>query len=136
MRIEGCGALVTGGGSGLGEATARELAKRGARVTILDLGRSRGAEIAGDIGSDARFVEADVTSEEQVGDAVEQAVHDFGPLRILINCAGIGSAARTVGKDGKPFDLGIFRKTIEVNLIGSFNVTRLTSAKMAANEPD
>jgi NAD(P)-dependent dehydrogenase (short-subunit alcohol dehydrogenase family) len=105
-------------------------------VTILDLGRSRGAEIASDIGSDARFVEADVTSEEQVGEAVEQALHDFGPLRILINCAGIGSAARTVGKDGQPFDLAIFRKTIEVNLIGSFNVTRLAAAKMAANEPD
>ncbi len=136
MRIEGCGALVTGGGSGLGEATARELAKRGARVTILDLGRSRGKEIAADIGSDARFVEADVTSEEQVGDAVAQTLHDFGPLRILINCAGIGSAARTVGKDGQPFDLAIFRKTIEVNLVGTFNVTRLAAAKMAANEPD
>jgi NAD(P)-dependent dehydrogenase (short-subunit alcohol dehydrogenase family) len=136
MRIEGVGALVSGGASGLGEATARELAKRGARVTLLDLPRSRGAEVAADIGTSARFAPADVASGEQVGAAVEGAVAAFGPLGVLVNCAGIGSATRTVGKDGEPFPLDVFRRTIEVNLIGSFNCIRLAAAKMVANEPD
>jgi len=135
MQIEGIAALVTGGGSGLGEATARALAKRGARVTLLDLERSKGAEVAADIGANARFVEADVTSEEQVAAAVEAAM-GFGPLRALVCCAGIGSATRTVRKDGTPFDLAAFRKTIEVNLIGSFNCIRLAASKMIANEAD
>jgi len=127
---------VTGGGSGLGEATARELAKRGARVTILDLGRSKGAEVAADIGGQAQFVEGDVTSPEQVTAAVDLAVESSGGLRALVNCAGIGSASRTVGKDGTPFDLDVFRRSIEVNLIGTFNCIRLAASKMVANEPD
>jgi NAD(P)-dependent dehydrogenase (short-subunit alcohol dehydrogenase family) len=136
MRIEGTAALVTGGASGLGEATARELARRGARVTLLDLPRSRGAEVAEDVGARARFAPADVASEEQVDAAVQGAVEAFGPLGVLVNCAGIGSATRTVGKDGEPFPLDAFRRTIEVNLIGSFNCIRLAAAKMIANEPD
>jgi NAD(P)-dependent dehydrogenase (short-subunit alcohol dehydrogenase family) len=136
MQIEGASALVTGGGSGLGEATVRELARRGARVTILDLGRSKGAEVAQEIGDDARFVEGDVTSEEQVSAAIEEAIGAFGPLRALVNCAGIGSAARTVAKDGTPFPLDAFRRTIEVNLIGTFNAIRLAASQMIHNEPD
>jgi len=136
MHIDGIAALVTGGGSGLGEATGRELAKRGARVTLLDLGRSRGAEVAADIGSQALFVEGDVTSPEQVGAALEQTLERFGPLRALVNCAGIGSASRTVGKNGVPFDLDVFRRSIEVNLIGTFNCIRLAAAKMIENEVD
>ena len=135
MHIDGIGALVTGGGSGLGEATARELAKRGARVTILDLGRSKGADVAGDIGSQAEFVEGDVTSPEQVQAAVDRAAEQ-APLRALVNCAGIGSASRTVGKDGRPYDLEVFRRSIEVNLIGTFNCIRLAAARMIGNEPD
>ncbi|MEN8183614.1 MAG: 3-hydroxyacyl-CoA dehydrogenase [Myxococcota bacterium] len=134
MRIEGIGALVTGGGSGLGEATARALAKRGARVAILDLGRSRGAEIASDL-DEGLFVEADVSSEEQVEGALERAVEAFGSLRAVVNCAGIGTAARTVGKEGKPFPLPLFSKTLEVNLIGTFNVIRLAAARMIGNPP-
>ncbi len=136
MQIEGSSALVTGAGSGLGEATAREIVKRGARVTLLDLGSSRGAEIAADIGSNAQFVEADVTSEEQVTAAVDAAIGAFGELRAVINCAGIGSALKTVGKDGKPFSLDVFRRTLEVNLVGTFNCIRLTAANMVGNEPD
>jgi NAD(P)-dependent dehydrogenase (short-subunit alcohol dehydrogenase family) len=136
MRIDGISALVTGGGSGLGEATARGLVERGGRVTLLDLGRSRAAEIAAEIGGSARFVEGDVTSEEQVSAAVEQAIESFGPLRVLVNCAGIGSAARTVGKDGTPFDLRIFKRSIEVNLVGTFNCIRLAASKMIDNEAD
>jgi NAD(P)-dependent dehydrogenase (short-subunit alcohol dehydrogenase family) len=135
MRIEGSPALVAGGGSGLGEATARELARRGARVSILDLGRSRGAAVAKEIGAGARFFEADVTSEEQVGAAVAGAC-EAGPLRVLVNCAGIGSAARTVDRDGTPFDLSQFRRTIEVNLVGTFNCIRLAASRMIAAPPD
>lgn len=136
MQIEGLSALVTGGGSGLGEATAREIAKRGGRVTLLDLGRSRGAEVAREIGSHAQFVEADVTDAEAVDAAVERAIEAFGPLRALVNCAGIGSAARTVARDGTPFDLDAFRLVVEVNLVGTFNCIRLAASKMIANEPD
>lgn len=134
MRIDGGGALVAGGGSGLGEATARALAARGGRVAILDLGRSKGAEVAASLG-EALFLEADVSSEEQVSVAVDRAHEAFGGLRAVVNCAGIGTAARTVGKEGEPFPLGLFTRTIEVNLIGTFNVIRLAAARMLGNEP-
>ncbi len=136
MEIENVGALVTGGASGLGEATARALASRGARVAILDLGRSPGATLAVELGGDAIFVEADVSSEEEVEAAVDRAVERFGALHVVVNCAGIGSAGRTVGKDGKPCPLAVFRKTVEVNLIGTFNVIRLAAARMVGNEPN
>jgi len=136
MRIDGSCALVTGGGSGLGEATARELVRRGARVAILDLERSAGARIAAELGPGACFAAGDVTSEEQVQAAVERAIAGFGPLRILVNCAGIGSAQRTVEKDGKPFDLAAFRRTLEVNLVGTFNAIRLAASRMLGNDPD
>jgi NAD(P)-dependent dehydrogenase (short-subunit alcohol dehydrogenase family) len=136
MQIDGSGVFVTGGASGLGEATARLLASRGAKVAIFDLPRSKGAELAREIGKGTLFVAGDVTSEEQVGAALEQAIASFGELRGLVNCAGIGSASRTVGKDGKPFDLGVFTRTIQVNLIGTFNVIRLAAARMIGNAPD
>ena len=136
MQIEGIGAFVTGGASGLGAATARMLAARGAKVAIFDLPRSQGAELAKEIGKGALFVAGDVTSEEQVAAALDQAIASFGELRGLVNCAGIGSAARTVGKDGKPFDLAIFTRTIQVNLIGTFNVIRLAAARMLGNAPN
>jgi NAD(P)-dependent dehydrogenase (short-subunit alcohol dehydrogenase family) len=136
MNIEGIGAIVTGGGSGLGAATARALSSRGADVGILDLGTSKGAEVASELGGKARFLEADVTDEKQVQDAVDEACAAFGGVRVLVNCAGIGSASRTVGKDDRPFPLAVFRRSIEVNLIGTFNVIRLAAARMVANEPD
>jgi NAD(P)-dependent dehydrogenase (short-subunit alcohol dehydrogenase family) len=136
MQLEGIGAFITGGASGLGEATARLLAARGARVAIFDLPRSKGAEVAKNIGPAALFVDGDVTSEEQVAGALDRAVGSFGELRALVNCAGIGSASRTVGKDGRPFDLGVFTRTIQVNLIGTFNVIRLAAARMVGNEPN
>ncbi len=136
MQLEGIGAFVTGGASGLGEATARLLAARGAKVAIFDLPRSKGAEVAKEIGPAALFVDGDVTSEEQVAGALDRAVGSFGELRALVNCAGIGSASRTVGKDGKPFDLAVFTRTIQVNLIGTFNVIRLAAARMVGNAPN
>jgi NAD(P)-dependent dehydrogenase (short-subunit alcohol dehydrogenase family) len=130
MRLtEGIGALIAGGASGLGEATARELAARGARITIADLNEDRGAALASELG--VQFVNADVTDEEQVRAAVEAA----GELRLAVSCAGIGRAERTVKKDG-PAALAPFETVVRVNLIGTFNVLRLAAASMAANEPD
>jgi len=136
MQIQGIGAVVTGGGSGLGEATARALASRGARVAILDLGRSKGAEVAKSIGEAAIFCEADVASEEQVTAALDRAVETFGGIHAAVSCAGIGSAGRTVDKAGKPFDLKLFELTLRVNLVGTFNVVRLAAARMSKNQPN
>jgi NAD(P)-dependent dehydrogenase (short-subunit alcohol dehydrogenase family) len=136
MQIEGLTAVVTGGGSGLGEATTRTLVARGARVTILDLPTSRGKDVADELGKSVLFAPTDVTSEEDVTEALDRTLESFGAVHVNVNCAGIGSAGRTVGKDGKPFDLGWFRKTIEVNLVGTFNVIRLAAARMASNEPN
>jgi NAD(P)-dependent dehydrogenase (short-subunit alcohol dehydrogenase family) len=136
MQIQGIGAVVTGGGSGLGEATVRALAARGARVAILDLGRSKGAEVAKSIGDAVIFCEADVANEEQVTAALDRAVESFGGIQAVVNCAGIGSAGRTVDKAGKPFDLKIFELTLRVNLVGTFNVIRLAAARMTKNQPN
>jgi NAD(P)-dependent dehydrogenase (short-subunit alcohol dehydrogenase family) len=129
MQLEGIAALVAGGASGLGEATARELTARGARVTIADLNEERGSALASELG--AGFVKTDVTDEDQVKSAVEAA----GGLRLAVSCAGIGWAERTVGKDG-PAALQPFETVVRVNLIGTFNVLRLAAAAMAAGEPD
>jgi NAD(P)-dependent dehydrogenase (short-subunit alcohol dehydrogenase family) len=129
MQLEGIGALVAGGASGLGEATARELAARGARVTIADVGEERGRALAEELR--AAFVKADVTDEAQVQAAVETA----GDLRLAVSCAGIGWAERTVKKDG-PAALQPFELLVRVNLIGTFNVLRLAAAAMASNAPD
>ncbi|MCL4684605.1 3-hydroxyacyl-CoA dehydrogenase [Myxococcota bacterium] len=136
MKLDGIGAVVTGGGSGLGEATARRLAQRGARVAILDLGRSKGAEVAASIGATAIFCEADVADEDAVVAALDEAVGRFGGIHAAVSCAGIGTAGRTVDKTGKPFDLKLFELTLRVNLIGTFNVIRLAAARMMQNEPN
>ena len=135
MKIEGIAAFVTGGASGLGEATARLLVERGARVAIYDLPRSKGAELEKELGSSTRFLPGDVTEEQQVNAALDETVAAFGGVHAVVNCAGIGSAARTVGKGGEPFPLDLFRRTIEVNLVGTFNVIRLAAKRMLSNEP-
>jgi NAD(P)-dependent dehydrogenase (short-subunit alcohol dehydrogenase family) len=129
MRLDGTGALVAGGASGLGEATARELAARGARVTVADLNEERGAALADELGG--TFVPTDVTDEP----AVQAAVEAVEGLRLAVSCAGIGWAERTVGKQGAAA-LQPFETVIRVNLIGTFNVLRLSAAAMAAGEPD
>src|SRR3954453_6899558 len=133
MEIEGKSALVAGGASGLGEATARALTERGASVIIFDLNAEKGEALAGEIGG--TFVEADVTDEDAVGAAVEQAARPEGGLRICVCCAGIGWAERIAHKGG-PHNFEFFSNVVKVNLIGTFNVLRLGAAAMNANEPD
>ena len=132
MELNGIGALVAGGASGLGEATARELAARGARVAIADLNEERGPGLAEELGG--LFTPADVTDEERVSAAVEDAAEAFGGLRLAVSCAGIGWAERTVGREG-PAKLAPFETVVRVNLIGTYNVLRLSAAAMAQNEP-
>ncbi|KAA9166468.1 SDR family NAD(P)-dependent oxidoreductase [Amycolatopsis acidicola] len=132
MDIAGQSALVTGGASGLGQATARRLAGKGARVTILDLPTSAGEKAAADLG--ARFVAADVTDPEQTQAAVQEAGRD-APLRVLVHCAGRGGPVRVVDKNGQPGSLEAYEAIVRLNLIGSFNVLRLAAASMAATEP-
>jgi len=129
MRIEGSSALVAGGASGLGAATARRLAADGARVTIADLNAEKGEALADELG--ARFVECDVTNADQVHAAVEAA----GELRISVCCAGVGWAEKTAGKRG-PHSFDPFQTVVQINLIGTFNVLRLAAAAMLSNEPD
>ena len=135
MDIQQSVAVVTGGGSGLGEATARTLVARGASVAVLDLSKSNGAGIAQELGDRATFLEADVTNDAQLAAALSQAVEHFGAVHVAVNCAGIATAGRTLGKGNEPLNLGPFRKTIEVNLIGTFNVIRFVAAHMADNAP-
>ena len=131
MDIKGAAAVVTGGASGLGAATARRLARRGAHVTILDLPASDGASVAAEIGG--QFAAADVTSPQDVAEAMEVA-GSAGPLRILVHCAGRGATVRLVERDGTPGSLDLFETVVRVNLIGTFNVLRLAAVRMAANE--
>jgi NAD(P)-dependent dehydrogenase (short-subunit alcohol dehydrogenase family) len=126
VEIPGRTFLVTGGGSGLGLATARMLAGAGANVVAADL--------KGESGTNARFVETDVTDEESVGAAVEAAL-ESGPLHGIVNCAGVAIAEKALGRDG-PHTLDSFTKVIQINLIGTFNVIRLAAAAMVGNEPD
>jgi 3-hydroxyacyl-CoA dehydrogenase/3-hydroxy-2-methylbutyryl-CoA dehydrogenase len=133
MRIEGAGALVAGGASGLGAATSRALAGAGAQVVIADLNAEKGEVLAAEIG--ASFVAADVTDADAVGAAVEQAASTDGGLRVSVCCAGIGWAERVAHKGG-PHNLEYFSNVVKVNLIGSFNVLRLAADSMSGNDPD
>jgi NAD(P)-dependent dehydrogenase (short-subunit alcohol dehydrogenase family) len=133
MNVDGAGALVAGGASGLGAATSRALAEAGAQVVIADLNAEKGEALAAEIG--AAFVTADVTDAEAVGAAVEQAASADGGLRVSVCCAGIGWAERVAHKGG-PHNLEYFSNVVKVNLIGSFNVLRLAADSMSGNEPD
>jgi NAD(P)-dependent dehydrogenase (short-subunit alcohol dehydrogenase family) len=134
MQINEAGAIVSGGASGLGEATARWLAAAGAAVTVLDFNGEKGEALAKELGGPAKFVKADVTNAEQVAEAVAAAGEDV-PLRIAVNCAGTGDALRTIGRDGTPHDLDRFMRVININLVGTFNTLRHAAAAMAGNEP-
>ncbi len=131
MDITGTSAIVTGGASGLGEATSRRLAAAGAKVVVLDMQDAKGEPLAKELGG--VFVHADVTNTEEVQAAVD-AASEMGPLRVLVNCAGIGWAQRTVDRGGNPHDLGAFEKVVSVNLIGTFNCIRLAASAMSQTD--
>ena len=135
MDISGASALVTGGASGLGEATVRLLAERGARVVVVDMNDEKGEQVAKETGG--VFAHADVTNTDEVIAAVE-AAKELGPLRAVVNSAGIGWATRTIGRDGSyesAHNLDIFQKVIAVNLVGTFNVCRLAATAISQSEP-
>lgn len=133
MELSGVAAVVTGGASGLGAATARRLAGRGANVSLFDLNRDAGLALANEIGG--RFFAVDVASDESVSKAVVEAETIHGPARILINCAGVAPAAKTIGRDFAPHSLDVYRRTIEINLIGTFNSITKFSSRLAQADP-
>lgn len=140
MNIQGQAALVTGGGSGLGEATARELARQGAKVAVLDINLANAERVAGDINTahgagTAIALQCDVTNGDSVQAAINTAAAAHGTARILMQIAGIGSAKRVIGKDGSPAPLEDFVRVVNVNLIGTYNVARLFAATCAKAEP-
>jgi 3-hydroxyacyl-CoA dehydrogenase/3-hydroxy-2-methylbutyryl-CoA dehydrogenase len=135
MKLDGAVALVTGGASGLGEATVRQIMARGGKAAIMDRPNSNGEALAKELGANAIFAPADVTSEEQVKDAIAKAAKAFGTVHIAVNCAGVGAAMKTAGKQG-PMPLEMFEMVIKINLIGTFNVIRLAATQMLTNTPN
>jgi len=135
MKIEKSTAIITGGASGLGQATAEELYSAGANVVIADFNEEKGKAVAEKLGGRAVFAPMDVTNSAQVQAAVDLAAGKFGRLDIAVNCAGTAVAIRTLSKAG-PHNLDLFRKVVEINLIGTYDVIRLAAQKMAANDPN
>jgi NAD(P)-dependent dehydrogenase (short-subunit alcohol dehydrogenase family) len=133
MQLSTTAAVITGGASGLGEATARHFAANGAQVTILDRDAERGQMVAAEIGG--HFAQTDVTDEASVAAAIALATEKMGKITACVNCAGIAYGIKTVGKDG-PHPLDAFQRTIDINLVGTFNVARLAAAEMAKNDPE
>ncbi|MDF1820096.1 MAG: 3-hydroxyacyl-CoA dehydrogenase [Alcanivoracaceae bacterium] len=134
MEINKVVAVITGGASGLGHATATAIAQAGGKVMILDRDSKRAAEVAAELGDNVAWVETDVTSEASVQAAIAATMEKFGAIHVCVNCAGVGSAMKTVGRENKPHDLGVFDTVVKINLIGTFNVLRLAAAEMAAND--
>lgn len=135
MQVSSSTVLVTGGASGLGEACVRRLAQQGAKVVILDLNEALGQALATELGSSVAFVKTDVTNETDVQQAIDTALRLYGRVDVAINCAGIGPPAKTIGKEG-PHSLDFFKKVIEINLVGSFNVIRLAAWAMSQQTPN
>lgn len=136
MEISGNVVVVTGGGSGLGEATVRRIVKKGGKAIILDLQEEKSLAIIDELGEEyARFYKTNVASEEEVKAALNNAVKVFGKIDVVVNCAGIGHAQRVIGREGA-YGLANFAKTIEVNLVGTFNVIQYVAEKMFTNKPN
>lgn len=134
MHLENKTAFITGAGSGLGFATARHFVSEGANVMVFDLNEENARKAAEELGEKAIYASGDICNEEQVQAALDKTVEIFGGLHINVNCAGVGAAARTVGRNG-PMPLAMFEKIVQINLIGTFNVLRLSAEKMQRNEP-
>ena len=132
LNLNETSSIVTGGASGIGEASARQLAAAGSRVVIADLNEEKGQAVASELGG--LFVKCDVTSQDDA-DAAIGAASEMGPLRALVNSAGIGWAGRTVDRNGEPFDLDAFKKVVDINLIGSFNMLSRCAAAMSKTDP-
>jgi NAD(P)-dependent dehydrogenase (short-subunit alcohol dehydrogenase family) len=135
MKLNETVAVITGGASGLGEATVRNFVAGGAKVAIFDMNAERGEKVAKELGDNVLFQKVDVTDEASVVAGIAATMAKFGKITANVNCAGIGVASKTLGKDG-PHDLGLFKKTIDINLTGTFNVFRLAAEQMAKNEPN
>ncbi|NPV90586.1 MAG: 3-hydroxyacyl-CoA dehydrogenase [Firmicutes bacterium] len=132
MEMKGKTAVITGGASGLGEAVAERFAGNGANVVLIDINEEKGEALASKLGEQALFVKTNIVATEEVKSAIEAAAERFGHIDILVNCAGIAPGAKVAGKKG-PHDLGIFRRAVEVNLIGTFDVMRLAAERMLQN---
>ncbi|MBE0618223.1 MAG: SDR family NAD(P)-dependent oxidoreductase [Proteobacteria bacterium] len=135
MKMQDCVALVTGGASGLGEATVRHVVAKGGKAAILDLQEERGRSLAAELGSATVFLKTDVTSEADVAGAVARTVSSFGRLNLAVNCAGIVNPGKLLGRNG-PLSLAAYEMVLRVNLVGSFNVLRLAAEQMVRNEPN
>jgi NAD(P)-dependent dehydrogenase (short-subunit alcohol dehydrogenase family) len=135
MKMSDCVAVVTGGASGLGEATVRNLVAKGGRAAILDLQEERGKSLASELGASAVFAKTDVSSEDSVGGALDRALAAFGRINAVVNCAGIVTPGKVVGKSG-PMALAQYEQVLRVNLVGTFNVIRLAAQKMLGNDPN
>ena len=135
MKMSETKAIVTGGASGLGEATVRKIIGQGGKAAILDLSVERGETLVKELGEQAVFVKTDVTSEEEVRNAINKAIESFGSINTVVNCAGIGVAGKLLSRKGV-HSLDMFSKVISINLIGTFNVIRLASEQMSQNDPN
>ncbi len=136
MNLHNKTAIVTGGASGLGQATARALVDKGARVCIFDLNRVAAQATVEELGTDcASYAVVDVTDESSVKDGISQAMEAYGELNLVVNCAGIGPPGKVIDREGRPLPLNSFKKIVDINLFGTFNVLRLAAEKMAENRP-
>ena len=135
MNINGCTAVVTGGASGLGEATVRRLANGGAKVAILDLAAERGEKLVAELGGNVIFANSDVTNERSIQDSIKKMIDSFGGINVLVNCAGVADSGKVLSKRG-PMPLEHFNRVIQINLIGTFNPIRLAVEKMVNNTPN
>ena len=135
MEISGKVALITGGASGLGLATAKKLSESGAKIMLLDLNEENARRESESIGKDASYCIANVTDEKSIVEAINTTKDKFNSIHILVNCAGIGSASKTVGKNGA-HPLDYFKTVLDINLAGTFNVTRLAAVEMGKNKPE
>ena len=136
MEMKNCVAVVTGGASGLGEATVRQVIAKGGKAAILDFDADRGEKVAAELGRAAIFCKTDVTDEASVQAAMDKTVAAFGGIHVAVNCAGVGTPKKVIGRDGSPMPIDFFNKVIQINLVGTMNVVRLAAVQMLKTAPN